>query len=261
MHTHQDRPPRPPRVQGRRPGGGRAARDGDGRTTPTSARPARLTSAQLFHLGEAFDAKQHLQAILRLQPQPVPALALSGGSSRRAENEINGVKFASEWGFGAATATRRRSSRRRGRRSRSPPPAASATSTPRWASRALPMKENHREALDHSPSSSAPTRFLPALVEKAWCCSRWATGSRRSRRRSAPSPGRHRPPRRRRHRRRPPRPRPHALRRSRTTRAARRPELSHALDRHEPMNAPLYFRSRAPLRASPAALHPLPHLA
>ena len=140
MRCPSNRPLPPPALQGRRPGGARS-RDGDRRSDPDSAPDrARLTSAQLFwHLGEAFDAKQHLQAILRLQPQSVPALASPGGSSSPRRRTRSTTSSSRASGASArATATRRRSSRRRGRRStpRPPPPAVSATSTPRWASRA-----------------------------------------------------------------------------------------------------------------------------
>lgn len=56
---------------------------------------ARLTAAQLFwHLGEIYDAKKHVGAILRLQPSSVPALTLSGWLELAlAENELVGIKF------------------------------------------------------------------------------------------------------------------------------------------------------------------------
>ena len=130
---------------------------------------ARLTAAQLFyHLNEVYDAKKHVQAILRLQPNSVPALTLSGWLELSlAQNEIDGIKFNDPMcnqdpseEFEAAGGFFERAQATAGVKK-------DLEASMGQAKLAL-MQEKHKESLDHlSQVIGTHAWFLPALVEKS----------------------------------------------------------------------------------------------
>ena len=130
---------------------------------------ARMTAAQLlWHFGETFDAKQHVQHILRMQKSNVPALVLSGWLELAdAEKELSGVKFSSEAcngdpseEFEAAESFFEQAIQAGG--------GAKDLDAMMGIAKLASMQGNHRGALDKlSEVIGLYAWFLPALAEKA----------------------------------------------------------------------------------------------
>ena len=134
---------------------------------------ARMTAAMLYwHLGEIFEAKEHVHGLLRMQPNSAQALTLAGWLEiAAAEAEIAGVKFAGV-GFSAASNGdpteefeaaaeyfEKATSANGGKRD---------LETSMGLAKLAHLREQHKESLDHlSQVIGTHAWFLPALVEKA----------------------------------------------------------------------------------------------
>ena len=134
---------------------------------------ARLTAATLlWHLGETFEAKEHVHSVLRMQPNSVPALTLAGWLEiAAAEAEIAGVKFA---GVGFSAASNGDPTEEFEAAAAYFDKATSANGGRRDLESSMGMaklahlREQHKESLDHlSQVIGTHAWFLPALVEES----------------------------------------------------------------------------------------------
>lgn len=216
---------------------------------------SRLTAAQLYwHLQEIYDAKKHVQAILRLQPSSVQALTLSGWLELAlAQNELDGIKFNDPLCNGDPTEEFEQAANFF-ERAQAAAGAKKDLEALMGQAKLAHLKESYKEALDHlSQVIGTHAWFLPALVEKSLvllAMGDWEQAvetAQRALSQADSEDGRGNGAR---------AGTIDALRvcalyslsqeSDLKQAAAKISELSQALDRHEPMNAPLYFKVARP---------------